>query len=186
MGAYTGEIAPEQLADAGYKWTILGHSERRQLFGANDETVGKQVKAALNAGLNIIACCGETIEERKADQTMNVVTRQLTAIGSNVGNNNWDKIVIAYEPVWAIGTGVTATAKQAQEVHQQIRQWMQKNYGENIANSTRIIYGGSVNAKNCDELIAERDIDGFLVGGASLKGDEFATIITSSTRASKL
>ena len=183
-GAYTGEIAPSQLKDVGIDWTILGHSERRQLFGANDSTVNKQVKAALEAGLNVIACCGETLEERKQGETMKVVKRQLEAIGEAVGSleSEWKRIVIAYEPVWAIGTGQTATAQQAQEVHKDIRQWMKEKYSESIAETVRIIYGGSANAKNVDELLRESDIDGFLVGGASLKGEEFATIITAHDR----
>jgi len=185
QGAYTGEVSADQLVDFGLKWTILGHSERRQLFGANDSTIAKQVASALQHGLSVIACIGETLDERKADKTLEVVERQLGAIAGIV-DNRWDKIVVAYEPVWAIGTGVTASAAQAQEVHAAIRKYLTNNYGSSVASNTRIIYGGSVNAKNCDELIRETDIDGFLVGGASLKGDEFATIITAAKRASKL
>jgi triosephosphate isomerase len=180
-GAYTGEISADQLADFGVKWTILGHSERRQLYHTTDEVVAKQVSLAEKHGLKIIACIGETLEERKADKTVEVVTRQMKAIGDVV--KDWSNIVVAYEPVWAIGTGLTATPQQAQETHASIRAFLAKTYGQAVATSTRIIYGGSVKGNNADSLISEKDIDGFLVGGASLVADEFVQIFTSPIRA---
>ncbi|EJT51999.1 TIM protein [Trichosporon asahii var. asahii CBS 2479] len=142
-GAYTGEISPEQIKDAGIPWVILGHSERRSLFGDSDKIVADKVKAALAVGLKVIACIGETLEEREKG-----VTNQ---------------------PVWAIGTGKVATAQQAQDVHHDLRKWLGQRVSQPVADATRIIYGGSVNAKNCTELATGADIDGFLVGGASLK-----------------
>ncbi|ORX38672.1 Triosephosphate isomerase [Kockovaella imperatae] len=168
-GAFTGEISPNQLKDANVHWVILGHSERRSLFGDTDKLVADKVAAALKADLKIIACIGETLEEREKGVTMQVVERQLDAIAGEVKEADWKDIVIAYEPVWAIGTGKVATVEQAQEVHKDIRQWLSKRVSSAVAESTRIIYGGSVNAKNCGELAGPPDIDGFLVGGASLK-----------------
>jgi triosephosphate isomerase len=182
-GAYTGEIAPELLVDFGLAWTILGHSERRQIFHTDDKTVGEQVKLALAAGLKVIACVGETLQEREANQTQQVVERQLKAIADNV--NDWSKVVIAYEPVWAIGTGKVATPAQAQEVHKSTREWL-NSYKSGIGSSTRIIYGGSVKGDNAAELATQPDIDGFLVGGASLKADEFVTIFQARSKAAKL
>jgi len=179
QGAFTGEIAADMLKDTGIQWVILGHSERRSMYGDQDQVVGQKVGIALKENLNVIACIGETLQERKSNVTMSVLTRQLEAIAANV--SDWSKVVLAYEPVWAIGTGVTATPSQAQEVHQQLRQWLTKKFGASIAGSLRIIYGGSVNAKNCDTLIQNPDIDGFLVGGAALK-PEFAKIIGSPSK----
>ncbi|XAO25842.1 triose-phosphate isomerase [Cryptococcus bacillisporus CA1280] len=181
-GAFTGEIAPQQLKDANVHWVILGHSERRSLFGDTDKLVADKTKAAINAGLSVIACVGESLEEREADKTMAVVERQLDAIASVVQGNAWNQIVIAYEPVWAIGTGKVATVSQAQEVHAAIRAWLARRASPKVAESTRIIYGGSVNGKNCAELSEAKDIDGFLVGGASLK-PEFIDICKSGKKA---
>lgn len=183
-GAYTGEIAPDLLVDFGVGWVILGHSERRQIFHTDDETVGKQVAASLAAGVKVIACVGETLQEREANQTMSVVERQMKAIAANV--NDWSKVVLAYEPVWAIGTGKTATPAQAQEVHKSIREWLVAQQSASVGGSTRIIYGGSVNAKNADELAKMKDIDGFLVGGASLKAEDFTTIFQAGAQRAKL
>jgi len=185
QGAYTGEIASDQVSDLGLKWTIIGHSERRQLFHTTDDRITQQIQEALKTGLYVIACCGETLDERKADKTMQIVTMQLEAIKKGVKNDEWNKVVIAYEPVWAIGTGQVATPQQAQEVHHKIRQWFASQVNENVANSIRIQYGGSVNGKNCEELLRCPDIDGFLVGGASLKGDEFEKIVTAINRIGK-
>ncbi|EEF33126.1 triosephosphate isomerase, chloroplastic [Ricinus communis] len=178
-GAFTGEISVEQLNDIGCKWVILGHSERRHVIGENDEFIGKKAAYALSQGLGVIACIGELLEEREAGKTFDVCFQQLKAYADAVPS--WDKIVIAYEPVWAIGTGKVATPQQAQEVHVALRDWLKKNISEEVASKTRIIYGGSVNGGNCAELAKQEDIDGFLVGGASLKGPEFATIINSVT-----
>ncbi|KAL3843397.1 hypothetical protein ACJIZ3_000800 [Penstemon smallii] len=176
-GAFTGEISVEQLKDIGCKWVVLGHSERRHIIGENDQFIGKKAAYALSEGLGVIACIGELLEEREAGKTFDVCFQQLKAYAVP----SWDKIVIAYEPVWAIGTGKVATPEQAQEVHVAIRDWLSKNVSAEVASKTRIIYGGSVNGGNCAELAKQEDIDGFLVGGASLKGPEFATIINSVT-----
>nr|AFK45656.1 unknown [Lotus japonicus] len=178
-GAFTGEISVEQLKDHGVKWVILGHSERRHIIGEKDEFIGKKAAYALTEGLGVIACIGELLEEREAGKTFDVCFQQLKAYADAVPS--WDNIVIAYEPVWAIGTGKVASPEQAQEVHAAIRDWLQKNVSAEVAPKTRIIYGGSVNGGNSFELAKKEDIDGFLVGGASLKGPEFATIINSVT-----
>ncbi|KAL1878833.1 hypothetical protein VTK73DRAFT_7486 [Phialemonium thermophilum] len=177
-GAFTGEISVAQLKDSNITWTILGHSERRTLFGETDAIVASKTKFALDGGLGVIWCCGESLEEREAGKTLDVVAGQLDALKSKLGTDTaaWSKVVIAYEPIWAIGTGKVATVQQAQEVHAAIRKWLRENVGENVAEQTRILYGGSVNGKNCKDLAKEKDIDGFLVGGASLK-PEFVDII---------
>ncbi|OAY52377.1 triosephosphate isomerase, chloroplastic [Manihot esculenta] len=178
-GAFTGEISAEQLKDIGCKWVILGHSERRHIIGEDNEFIGKKAAYALSQGLGVMACIGELLEEREAGKTFDVCFEQLKAFADAVPS--WDNIVIAYEPVWAIGTGKVATPVQAQEVHAAVRDWLKKSVSEEVASKTRIIYGGSVNGGNCAELAKQEDIDGFLVGGASLKGPEFATIINSVT-----
>ncbi|KAL0536096.1 hypothetical protein IC582_025028 [Cucumis melo] len=178
-GAFTGEISVEQLKDIGCKWVILGHSERRHVIGEDDQFIGKKAAYALSEGLGVIACIGELLEEREAGKTFDVCFQQLKAYADAVPS--WDSIVIAYEPVWAIGTGKVATPEQAQEVHAAIRDWLKKNVSSEVASKTRIIYGGSVNGSNCAELAKKEDIDGFLVGGASLKGPEFGTIVNSVT-----
>lgn len=168
-GAYTGEIAAEMVADAGISWVLTGHSERRTIMGEDDETVATKTAYALSKGISVIACIGELLEEREAGNTMEVNTRQLSAIAAKV--TDWSSVVIAYEPVWAIGTGKVATPEQAQEVHAALRAWLSDNVSSDVAASTRIIYGGSVKPKNAKELGRQPDIDGFLVGGASLKPD---------------
>jgi len=183
FGAFTGEISFHQLADVKIPWVILGHSERRALFHESSDEVGKKTAAALKEGLSVIACVGETLEQREADKTMDVVKEQLEGIKAHI--SDWSKVVIAYEPVWAIGTGKVATKEQAQEVHADIRKWLKSAVSEQVAEATRIIYGGSVNAKNCKELGGEPDIDGFLVGGASLK-PEFVDIINAKQASSKM
>ncbi|EDO41453.1 predicted protein [Nematostella vectensis] len=175
-GAFTGEISPAMIKDIGCEWVIIGHSERRNIFGEKDELIGEKVAHALSANVKVIACIGELLSEREAGKTQEVVFRQIKAIADKI--SDWSKVVIAYEPVWAIGTGKTATPQQAQEVHNQLRAWLKENVSVDVAESTRIIYGGSVNAKNCRELAAEGDIDGFLVGGASLK-PEFVQIVNA-------
>uniref|UniRef100_A0A803NF75 Triosephosphate isomerase, chloroplastic n=1 Tax=Cannabis sativa TaxID=3483 RepID=A0A803NF75_CANSA len=178
-GAFTGEISVEQLKDIGAKWVILGHSERRHVIGEDDQFIGKKAAYALSEGLGVIACIGELLEEREAGKTFDVCFQQLKAYADAVPS--WDNIVIAYEPVWAIGTGKVASPEQAQEVHAALRDWLKNNVSAEVASKTRIIYGGSVNGGNSAELAKKEDIDGFLVGGASLKGPEFATIINSVT-----
>ncbi|TPX70599.1 triose-phosphate isomerase [Spizellomyces sp. 'palustris'] len=178
-GAYTGEVSTEMLKDLSIGWVILGHSERRMIFGESDEFVGKKVNAAVKAGLSVIACVGEQDAEREAGQTTAVVFRQIKAIADQLTPADWANIVIAYEPVWAIGTGKVATPQQAQEVHKELRGWLAKNVSQEVADATRILYGGSVGAKSAPDLQQEQDIDGFLVGGASLKDQEFLQIISS-------
>ncbi|KMZ63276.1 Triose-phosphate isomerase [Zostera marina] len=178
-GAFTGEISVEQLKDIGCKWVILGHSERRHVIGEDDEFIGKKAAYALSENLKVIACIGEKLEEREAGKTTDVCFRQMKAFADSVPS--WDDVVVAYEPVWAIGTGKVATPEQAQEVHAALRDWLKNNVSAEVASKTRIIYGGSVNGSNCSELAKQEDIDGFLVGGASLKGPEFAIIVNSVT-----
>lgn len=166
-GAFTGEISVDQLKDSNITWTLLGHSERRVVLQEDDVFVASKTKAALDGGLGVILCCGESLEQREADQTIKVVTAQLGAVADKV--HDWSKIVVAYEPIWAIGTGKVATTAQAQAVHAAIRAWLKEKVSAEAAEKTRIIYGGSVSEKNCVELSKQTDIDGFLVGGASLK-----------------
>jgi len=177
-GAYTGEISPTQLADAGIPYVILGHSERRTLFHEDSDLVARKTRAALDAGLSVILCVGETLQQREAGETAQVVEDQLKPVVALLSPNDWGKVVIAYEPVWAIGTGKVATSAQAQEAHADIRSYLDKAVSPPVAAGTRIIYGGSVNAKNCKELATKPDVDGFLVGGASLK-PEFVDIINA-------
>jgi len=178
-GAFTGEISATMLVDLGVTWIILGHSERRAM-GESNELVGEKVAIAINSGLSVIACVGETLEQRNNDQTLQIIQSQLQSIVEKV--SNWSRVVIAYEPIWAIGTGVTATPKQAEEVHAAIRKYLGEKKGSGVADVCRIIYGGSVTAANCDSLIVQPNIDGFLVGGASLKAPDFITIIHALKR----
>lgn len=177
-GAFTGEISVSQLKDSNVTWTLLGHSERRVVLQESDSFVASKVKAALDGGIGVILCCGETLEQREATKTVDVVTSQLGAVAKEV--KDWSKIVIAYEPIWAIGTGKVASNEQAQEVHAAIREWLGKEVSTEASDKTRIIYGGSVNEKNCRDLAKEKDIDGFLVGGASLK-PAFVDIINAQS-----
>lgn len=177
-GAFTGEISPAMIKDIGANWVILGHSERRTIFGEKDELVAEKVAHALENGLKVIACIGETLEEREAGKTEEVVFRQTKALLPAIGNN-WANVVLAYEPVWAIGTGKTASPQQAQDVHASLRNWLSTNASDDVAASVRIQYGGSVTAANAKELAACPDIDGFLVGGASLK-PEFVDIVNAT------
>lgn len=175
-GAYTGEVAPKLLADAGCSHVIIGHSERRQYFGETDETVNKKAKAAIAAGLTAIVCVGETLSEREADRTFAVIEAQLKGGLAGFSDTQLAKTIIAYEPVWAIGTGKTASDAQAQEVHAFIRSLLVILFGQAAADAMRILYGGSVKPDNVKGLMTQPDIDGALVGGASLKADSFAAI----------
>jgi len=175
QGAFTGEVSAAMLKDVGCRYVLVGHSERRQLFGESDALVARKFVAALGQGLVPVLCVGETLEEREGDQTASVVTRQIEAVLAVTGVQSLAKAVIAYEPIWAIGTGRTASPDQAQEVHAMIRSKVAERDGT-IGGSVRILYGGSVKASNAQELFAMPDIDGGLVGGASLKADEFARI----------
>ena len=186
QGAYTGEISAAQLADAGCAMVIIGHSERRRLFNDTDEAINKKLKAALAAKLIPIVCVGETLEERQSDQTFRVLETQLSGALKGFAPSDLAPLVVAYEPVWAIGTGVTATPAQAQEAHAFLRQQAAKLYGNGFAAGLRILYGGSVTAENVDALMAQTDLDGALVGGASLKAPAFLRIVLfqASTRVS--
>ena len=175
-GAFTGEVGPLMLKDAGCAYAIIGHSERRQFFGETDATVNKKLKAAIKAALTPIMCVGELIEEREAGTTMQVIEKQVKGGLSGLPSNDIAKLVIAYEPVWAIGTGKTASPAQAQEVHKAIRSLIAAFAGTQVAVNLRILYGGSVKPDNVNELMGQEDIDGALVGGASLKADSFAQI----------
>lgn len=166
-GAYTGEFSAEMIKDMGVSWTLTGHSERRSLFGETDADVGAKTKRAIDHGFSVLACIGEQLEERESGKTRDVNERQLNAIREHC--DDWSNIVIAYEPVWAIGTGKVATPEVAQATHAEIREWLGKNVSAEAMNSVRILYGGSVSDANAAELISQTDIDGFLVGGASLK-----------------
>lgn len=178
-GAFTGEISPAMIKDCGAEWIILGHSERRHVFGESDELIGQKVEHALAEGLGVIACVGEKLDEREAGSTEKVVFQQTSVIAAHV--KDWSKVVLAYEPVWAIGTGKTASPQQAQEIHEKMRKWLKQNVSEQVAASVRIIYGGSVTAATCKELAGMADVDGFLVGGASLK-PEFLEIIKAKQK----
>ncbi|MBK5273505.1 MAG: triose-phosphate isomerase [Desulfuromonadales bacterium] len=175
-GAYTGEVAPKLLADAGCSHVIIGHSERRQYFGETDATVNKKGKAALAAGLTAIVCVGETLAEREADKTFSVIETQLKGGLTGFSSDMLAHSIIAYEPVWAIGTGKTASDQQAQDVHVFIRSLLAQMFDQATANAIRILYGGSVKPDNVKGLMSQPDIDGALVGGASLKADSFAAI----------
>ena len=179
-GAFTGEVSAGQLKDAGASYVIVGHSERRKYFYETDESINKKIKAAQAKGLIPIVCVGETLEEREKNQTIRVVEKQLNEGLKNLSPESMQNLVIAYEPVWAIGTGRTATSGQAEEVHKFIRNWVKDKYSENISLSFRILYGGSVKPANIKELISEPDIDGALVGGASLDKDSFIGIVKNS------
>jgi triosephosphate isomerase len=179
QGAFTGEVSASMLADAGCTHVILGHSERRTLFGETDEVIDRKAAAAVKKGLIPVVCIGETLEEREKGFTFQIIERQLSLSLKSFreGKSLPSTTILAYEPVWAIGTGRTATPEQAQEVHQFIRQWLKAQFGENTAEAVRILYGGSVKPDNVRELMSKPDIDGALVGGASLKPESFLPIV---------
>jgi triosephosphate isomerase (TIM) len=176
-GAYTGEISPAMLSDIGIAWAIIGHSERRQLFGENDVMINRRVQGALTNGIHPILCIGETLAEREAGHTFTVLEQQVRKGLDQVTNAQMTQLVLAYEPVWAIGTGKTATKEQAQEVHAFIRHLLTGMCEKSVADATRILYGGSVKPDNINDLMAQPDIDGALVGGAALKAESFARIV---------
>jgi triosephosphate isomerase len=176
-GAFTGEVSAPMLLDAGCRYVLIGHSERRRWFGESNEDVNRKAKAALKAGLFPVVCVGETLDEREANQTFSVIRRQLKEGLNNISANDIRRSIVAYEPVWAIGTGKTATPEQAEEVHDFIRQFLERIYGKELAAEIRVLYGGSVNPDNAGALMAQKDIDGLLVGGASLDAGSFRKII---------
>ena len=176
-GAFTGEVSAQMLKSIGTEYVIIGHSERRQYFAETDETVNKKVKSALSVGLKPIICIGETLDQRESGKTESIVTNQIEKALEGIESKNLENIIIAYEPIWAIGTGKTATKEEANETIAQIRKKISELYGQNEADGVIIQYGGSVKSSNAKELFEMSDIDGGLVGGASLKADEFSKIV---------
>lgn len=178
-GAYTGEVSVDMIKSCGAQWTILGHSERRQYYGETDEKLVEKTKLALEAGLGVILCVGENLEQREAGKHFDVCEAQIKNVLYNFSAEDMKKIVVAYEPVWAIGTGKTATAEQAEEIHAFIRKVLSDKFGAQVADDMTILYGGSCKPSNAKELFAMKDIDGGLIGGAALKADDFIQIALS-------
>ena len=181
-GAYTGEISTAMLKDCGCTHVIIGHSERRTIFNESDETINKKVKKALEAGLIPVLCIGEKLEEREANKTFEVITNQLEGDLADIDSDNIKKIIIAYEPVWAIGTGKTATSEQAQEAHAFIRNLIKEKYDSVVADGIIILYGGSMKPANVEELVSQPDVDGGLIGGASLEAASFVELVKKSNK----
>ena len=179
-GAYTGEVSAEMLTACGVEYVVIGHSERRQYFGETDQTVNLRTLAALNAGLKAIVCVGETLEQRELGYTETLLKYQTKMALTNVTAEQLKNVIIAYEPVWAIGTGVTATAEQADEGNGYVRAAVAEMFGAEAANAITVQYGGSMNAKNADELLAKENVDGGLIGGASLKAEDFSIIVKAA------
>lgn len=184
-GAFTGETANEMLLDVGCSHVILGHSERRHVLGETDEIIGKKTAAALAKGLKVILCVGELLSEREANQTESVLDTQMAGGLADVSEADMANVVIAYEPVWAIGTGKTASPDQAESAHAHLRKWLASRYNSGVADGTCILYGGSVKPDNAAELLSQENVDGALVGGASLKADLFAPIINAAIELTK-
>ena len=178
-GAYTGEVSAAMVKSTGAKWTILGHSERRQYYGETDEKLVEKTKLALAEGLGVILCVGENLEQREAGKHFDVCEAQIKNVLYNFSAEDMKNIVVAYEPVWAIGTGKTATSEQAEEIHAHIRKVLAAKFGQKVADDTTILYGGSCKPSNAKELFAQKDIDGGLIGGAALKADDFIQIALS-------
>ena len=178
-GAYTGEVSVDMLKAVGCKWTILGHSERRQYYGETDEKLVEKTRLALGAGLGVILCVGENLEEREAGKHFDVCTTQIKNVLYNFSADDMKNVIVAYEPVWAIGTGKTATAEQAEEIHAHIRKVLSEKFGQQVADDVTILYGGSCKPSNAAELFAQSDIDGGLIGGAALKAADFIQIAKS-------
>jgi triosephosphate isomerase len=185
-GAFTGEISPLMLKDAGAEYVILGHSERRNIFGENDELINKKVKSALSHGLKIVLCVGEKLEERENGKTEEVIKNELVSDLKGVAKEDLENIIIAYEPIWAIGTGVSAKPEQAEEVHKYIRSLLDEMFGAGSGSNMTVLYGGSVKPKNIESLAKMPDIDGGLVGGASLKCEDFVEIGRILTKVKEL
>ena len=184
-GAFTGELAIEMLLDVGCQWVILGHSERRQFFGDTDTVINRKLLATLDRGLKAIFCIGEMLEDRQSGRTEAVLESQLSKGMLGLSAEQMERVVIAYEPVWAIGTGVTASNEQAQAAHAYLRGWLASHYNPQVAQATRILYGGSVKGSNAQGLLGQADVDGALVGGASLKVEDFAPIVQAARETRK-
>ena len=183
-GAFTGEVAIEMLRDCGCRYVILGHSERRHVIGETDEIINRKTRAAISGGLHVVLCVGELLSERQSGQTEEVLDRQMQGGLSGVSEADAVNIVIAYEPVWAIGTGVTATPEQAESAHEHLRNWLASRYTPAFSGRVRILYGGSVKADNAETLLGQTNVDGALVGGASLKASTFVPIIDAARKLS--
>ena len=181
-GAYTGEVSAEMLTEAGVEYVVIGHSERRTYFGETDQTVNLRTLAALNGGLKAIICVGETLEQRELGYTETLLKYQTKMALTNVTKEQLKNVIIAYEPVWAIGTGVTATAEQADEGNGFVREAIAEVYGKDVAQTVTVQYGGSMNAKNADELLSKVNVDGGLIGGASLKAEDFSIIVKAASK----
>lgn len=181
-GAYTGEVSPQMIKGAGVNYVIIGHSERRQYYGDTDDLINKKLKQAYSAGVQPILCVGESLDDRKAEKQEDVVRKQLDKNLEGVNTDDLTRLVIAYEPVWAIGTGETASPEQAQEMHAFIRKYLQEKYDEKLASEISILYGGSVKPENAEEIFGQKDVDGGLIGGASLKKDSFIKLIEIGTQ----
>src|SRR5262245_19662153 len=179
-GALTGEVAVEMLLDLGCRWVIVGHSERRQVLGETDDLISRKVRAAVSGQLGVILCVGEMLTQRQSSQTEAVLDSQMQGSLAEVTEPAFERIVIAYEPVWAIGTGITATTEQAESAHAHLRNWLATRYNPGIAARTRILYGGSVKAQNASSLLEQPNVDGALVGGASPKADDFLPIVRAA------
>lgn len=178
-GAFTGEVSPSMLKSIGIETVIIGHSERRSIFNETDAVLAEKVSTALKHGMTVIFCFGEELKDRKADQHFEVVKQQLKEGLFHINDADWNKIILAYEPVWAIGTGETASPEQAQEMHAEIRKMITEEFSKEIADKVAILYGGSVKPANAQEIFAKEDVDGGLIGGASLKADDFLAIAKS-------
>jgi triosephosphate isomerase len=178
-GAYTGELSPQMLLDVGCAWVIIGHSERRQIFREDDQLLNEKLKFALATGLKVMFCIGETLEERESGRMHDILTRQVTAGLMGLSAADFANVALAYEPVWAIGTGVTASPEQAEEAHAFVRGLVKDQFGDGVAQGLRIQYGGSVKGDNAAELLARPNVDGALVGGAALKANDFAAIVNA-------
>lgn len=181
-GAYTGEVSAKMLKECGVEYVVIGHSERRQYFGETDQTVNLRTLAALNGGLKAIVCVGETLEQRELGYTETLLKYQTKMALTNVTAEQLKNVIIAYEPVWAIGTGVTATAEQADEGNGFVRSAIEEVYGKDVAETVTVQYGGSMNAKNADELLSKVNVDGGLIGGASLKAEDFSIIVKAASK----
>lgn len=181
-GAYTGEVSAKMLKECGVEYVVIGHSERRQYFGETDQTVNLRTLAALNGGLKAIVCVGETLEQRELGYTETLLKYQTKMALTNVTAEQLKNVIIAYEPVWAIGTGVTATAEQADEGNGFVRSAIEEVYGKDVAETVTVQYGGSMNAKNADELLSKINVDGGLIGGASLKAEDFSIIVKAASK----
>jgi triosephosphate isomerase len=185
LGAFTGEVAVEMLKEVGCRWVILGHSERRQYQSESDELISRKARKVLDTGLSVILCVGESLSQRQANQMESVLDSQMAGSLAGIAEADLDHMVIAYEPVWAIGTGVTATTEQAEAAHRHLRTWLAKRYNPAAADRVRILYGGSVKGSNALSLLGQPNVDGALVGGASLKVDDFLPIIRAAEAVTK-